>query len=245
MNKQTRDAVILAVALLALVIVGYFTFKQMQGDQVPPPPPAASATTPGTAPAAPGTAAATPGTTATPAGGEKTASAADTEPLSWIAKDRLPNIKAEVAGGRNPFMDLALPPTPPSISTPTNVTKPPSNPGTGHSTSVTPSEPGGDLAPMTLTRTLNYTTPQVLAAAFKKEHLDVNLKPTGRPNQVKLEGYAPDYDRAVELINELEKRRRFPISCSPGSSRRRPNAWPSSSLMASNTVYWKESPFLT
>ena len=189
MKKQTRDAVILSVALVALLVVAIVTIRGMQGDQVPAPVPAT-------------TNVAAPPTPTAPATANKPAAPAEAGTLPWIDDTRLSNIVTEVKGGRNPFIDLTLPKSPESntpVPSTTKVTPP---------EVTTPAEPNPiepDMnPPLNLVKTLNWTTPEVLAARFAQAKLNVNLTPTGRPDQVKLEGYSPDFERAVEIINALD-----------------------------------------
>jgi len=181
-NKpKSSNVLVLAGCMAVLVLVAIFTFKP-GGDQ--PAPPAQTGQAAGDTTPKP-----------TPAADSKLAKAGEAG-ISWLEASRLPKIEGEVKGGRNPFVDLMLPSKPivHQGSTPPVVPPP-----------VTPPKPPVDTpTQLTLTKTLEWTTHEVLTKAFEKENLVVELRAGKRANQVVLSGYPPDFDRAVELIKNLD-----------------------------------------
>jgi len=148
LTKQTRDGLLLGGALLLLTIVAVFTFKGGDNTNPPPAAaPTANSSDENAAPAT-GQNAVAPHHTArtgqvanargsatalTVANADASATArtlplrhapihavkSDTaNPLAWVRSERLPNLIAEVRGGRDPFKDLRLPPPAPPASSP-------------------------------------------------------------------------------------------------------------------------------
>ncbi len=191
MNKQTREAIFLSVAILALIILAVYTFHGMSGSTATPKP---------AAPDANAAAQASSDTTQSPASTTSptpATRASDNGKVTWLDETRLPELVGEVQGGRNPFMDLIVPTSSPT-PTPTRRI---ANDGGTPDIPKTPNE----LPKLTLRKTLNWITPEALAAAFTAEKLKtVDMISGSRPNQVVIKGYEPEFSQAVEIINEKD-----------------------------------------
>lgn len=185
-NKQSREAIVLAGTMAILLIIAIFTFKGMMGG---------SAATP-----------------APPAPAEETSTSAKKTPVKvadnngnvpWLDNNRVPRLVEEVKGGRNPFLNLLMdkekPSTPPAPTPPSTPHTPTASPGPGSM----PFQPS-DIK-LSCTRTLQWTTPQVLAQEFKAASLpDITLAAGKAPRQIVLSGYSPEYEKAVEIIKQTD-----------------------------------------
>ena len=206
LTKQTRDGLLLGVALLVLFIVAYLTLKGNDTTPTAPPvaqtPPAANRERPATET---NDEMAAPGVRGMNARGSALAMAMKlrtsrlhaaspldpNDPLAWVRPERIPQLVAEVRGGRDPFKDLRLPPPPAPASMATHDDK--------------------KLKPLPATEAqhskmvaLEGVAPDALQKACAQAGLAVTVHEAARPDMVALTGTKSELARAMEILKDQQ-----------------------------------------
>jgi hypothetical protein len=190
-NKVIRDAAILGVLVIVLVIVGISQFKQIGTSPTPKP---------AKKPAEGQQAAATGKTlTSTPAPADEQGSGK----VVWHSAARVVNILDEVAGGRDPFNNLLVATMPPADLTPEDTPTPPEKEPDPF---PFPSGDNSGFEPVEHKKTvaLAWVKPEILAKAFSERNLLVNLAAGKKGDEVVLTGTSPDFEEAVQVIAALD-----------------------------------------
>ena len=185
MPKQTRDMLVLVGAVVLLGIVAFFALRQPAPPAAPPPGPAAPAAS-----------------NAAPTAQDAAKKAANAH-VEWLsdamrADAAINALPPTVKGGRDPFKDFkehqsstGTPPPAPENTWPSSMTF------TTLPFKVTEKE-------QSVTKTLTWITPRMLATTFGLHKLAVTLVAGAKPGSVVIRGYNPDFASALTLIEELD-----------------------------------------